>query len=398
MAIFQRTDLLIPKNEYLSRWPVIACDQFTSQPEYWRRAAETVGGAPSAYRIIFPEAELGRDDAARIESIDRTMESYLASGLFRSFPQSYVYVERTFPNGKVRRGVVGAVDLDAYQYKIGTKSPIRATEKTVVERIPPRVRIRSGASLETSHVLLLCADSAKKVIENAEKGEKLYDLELMQGGGRVAGWLVDGERADRFDRALGEYMASAEDGFCFAVGDGNHSLAAAKTCWEELKRADPALAGTDHPARWAMVELENLFDPVQQFEPIHRIVRGVDTNALLTALQGFCRPDGTPVMWYTRLGGGILRFGREELPLEILQNALDAYLAENPGEIDYIHGEDVALGLSREEGAIAFLLPRIEKDELFHSISRSGVLPRKTFSIGRAEEKRYYLECRKILP
>ena len=398
MALFGRADLLIPRDDLLPRWPVIACDQFTSQPEYWREIEKNVGEAPSAYHIIFPEAELGADEDERIERIDRTMEDYLSSGVFRLFPQSYVFVERTLANGAVRRGVVGVVDLEGYDYRDETALPVRATEKTVISRIPPRVKIRSGAVLESSHVLLLCSDEKKKLIETVEKGEKLYDLELMQGGGRVAGWLVDGEKADRFDRALAEYVSRAGDGFCFAVGDGNHSLAAAKTCWEKLKESDPTLAGTEHPARYAMVELENLFDPVQTFEPIHRIVRGVEPMRLLTALgKRYCR-EGTPVLWYTKTGGGILRFDKDVLPLEALQSALDAYVAEEGGSVDYIHGEDVALKLAREEGAIAFLLPRIEKGELFRTIGRSGVLPRKTFSVGHAEDKRYYLECRRILP
>ncbi|MBQ3482463.1 MAG: DUF1015 domain-containing protein [Oscillospiraceae bacterium] len=397
MPPFQRADLLIPRPELLERWPVIACDQFTSQPEYWRRTAETVGEAPSAYRLILPEAELGDNDEARIETIDRTMADYLAADVFRVFPNSYVYVERTLRNGSVRRGVVGAVDLEAYDYRDDAKTPIRATERTVVSRIPPRVRIRSGAPIECSHVILLCADREKRLIEETEKGEMLYDLDLMQGGGHITGWLVDGERADRFDKRLAEYLSGTEDGFCFAVGDGNHSLAAAKTCWEELKRQDGSLIGSGHPARYAMVELENLFDSVQVFEPIHRIVRGVDPAKLLAALGERYDRSGASVLWYTKLGGGVLRFARDAFPLDALQCALDEYLASEGGSIDYIHGEDVALRLGREEGAIAFLLPPIDKDALFQSISRCGVLPRKTFSIGHAEEKRYYLECRKIL-
>lgn len=398
MPVFQRADILIPRSELLAKWPVIACDQFTSQPEYWLRTAETVGSAPSAFHIVLPEAELGKNDDERIRAIDRTMAEYLAGGVFRRFPNCYVYVERTLRSGAVRRGVVGVVDLDAYDYHDDAKTPIRATERTVVERIPPRVGIRSGAPIESSHVLLLCADQKRSLIEEIDKGEKLYDLDLMQGGGHLSGWLVNGAEADRFDERLGAYTAAAEDGFCFAVGDGNHSLAAAKTCWEKLKEQDPALVGSDHSARWAMVELENLFDPAQQFEPIHRIVRGVDPARLLAALGKRCAREGTPVLWYTRVGGGVLRFGKDAFPPEALQGMLDDYLAEEGGSIDFIHGEDVALRLAREEGAVAFLMPRIEKDELFRTISQNGVLPRKTFSMGHAEEKRYYLECRKILP
>lgn len=398
MAIFQRADFLIPRADYLPHWPVIACDQFTSQPDYWRQTAETVGSDPSSYHIILPEAELADDSEERISKIDRIMEDYLASDLFRTFPNCYIYVERTLRNHAVRRGLIGVADLEAYDYNENAKTPIRATEKTVVSRIPPRVRIRSGAKIECSHVLLLCGDRKRRLIEEIKKGEKLYDLELMQNGGHLSGWLVAGDEANRFDERLDEYIACAEDDFSFAVGDGNHSLAAAKACWEKLKEEDPSLKGSNHPARWAMVELENLFDPVQQFEPIHRIVRGIDPQRLIRFLGEKCSSDGSPVLWYTRAGGGILRFGNSSFPLEALQKALDEFLETEGGSIDYIHGEDVALQLAREEGTVAFLLPRIEKDALFHTISSGGVLPRKTFSIGLAEEKRYYLECRKILP
>ena len=397
MPVFQRADIMIPRPELLERWPVIACDQFTSQPEYWLKTARAVGTAPSAYHIIFPEAELGVDEEERIKTIKHTMADYLSADVFRTFPGSYVYVERTLRNGGVRKGLLGVVDLEEYDYRDDAKTPIRATERTVVSRIPPRVRIRSGAPIESSHVLLLCSDRQRNLIEGIEKGDKLYDLELMQGGGHITGWLVNGEQADRFDQRLAEYMAGAEDGFCFAVGDGNHSLAAAKACWEDLKRQDGSLIGSGHPARYAMVELENLFDPVQRFEPIHRIVHGIDPARLLAALEEKGCGDGAPVCWITRAGEGVLRFGKDVLALDALQSALDEYLASEGGSIDYIHGSDVAMRLGREEGAIAFLLPQIGKDELFQSISRCGVLPRKTFSIGHAEEKRYYLECRKIL-
>ncbi len=396
MAVFQRGDLLIPQNRFLEKWPIIACDQFTSQPEYWEEAARIVGESPSAYHIVFPEAMLGVDENKRIQEIDRTMKRYLAEDVFRLFPQSYLYVERTLRNGTIRKGLVGMIDLEEYDFRDGTKKPIRATEKTVVSRIPPRVKIRSDAALETSHVLLLCSDPEKQLIEMIEKGRMLYDLELMQGGGHLKGWLLEKEQADRFDERLREYTAAAEDGFCFAVGDGNHSLAAAKSCWESMKERDPSLRGSSHPARYAMVELENLFDEAQRFEPIHRVVRGVDTGELLAELGKKTGRDGAPVLWYTRVGGGILRFGKEALPLEALQSALDEYLSLRGGSIDYIHGEDVALRLAREEGSIVFLLPRIEKEELFRTIARGGALPRKTFSIGHAEEKRYYLECRRI--
>ena len=397
MPVFQRADFLIPQKQYLPLWPVIACDQFTSQGDYWKKVAETVGDAPSSYHIIFPEAELGEDERERIAQIERTMVQYLAQKVFCEYPNSYIHVERTLLDGSVRRGLLGVIDLEAYDYRDEAKTPVRATERTVVSRIPPRVKIRAGAPLESSHVLLFCQDPKDSLFRNTEPGEPLYDLNLMQGGGRLRGWLIGGEAADRLDRAIARYEQEAEDGFCYAVGDGNHSLAAAKACWEEIKKSGGA-ALSSHPARWAMVELENLFDPAQRFEPIHRIVRGVDTQKLLAALQKDSAPLGAPVSWHTKSESGFIRFGESALPADALQRALDAYLSKEGGSIDYIHGEDVAVSLAEEGGAVAFILPGIEKEALFGSIARGGVLPRKTFSVGRAEEKRYYLECRRIKP
>lgn len=396
MPVLKRGTFLIPEDQFLNKWPVVACDQFTSQPDYWRRTALLVGDAPSAYHIILPEAELGGNDAERIAAIDRTMEEYLSREIFRRIPEAYILVERTLHDGTVRRGVICLLDLEQYDYREDARTPVRATERTVVSRIPPRVRIREDAALELSHVLLLCSDPTCALLENAERGEKLYELELMQGGGHLAGYLVGGAAAARFDAALAAYERGADGGFCYAVGDGNHSLAAAKSCWEALKAKDPSLAGTEHPARYATVELENLFDPAQRFEPIHRIVRNVEPEALLAALQKDCAPGGAPVEWHAAEKSGTLCFGPDTLPLAALQRALDAWLEAHGGEIDYIHGGDVAVALSRQERSIAFLMPPIDKNTLFDSIGKSGVLPRKTFSMGLAEEKRYYLECREI--
>ena len=398
MTVFQRGDLLIPQEEYMAKWPVIACDQFTAEPEYWEQTARLVGQAPSTYRLIFPEAELGTDEEARIARVDRTMERYLSDGILRPFPASYIYVERTLQNGSIRKGIVGLLDLEAYDFADRAHTPVRATEKTVVSRIPARVKIREGACLESSHVLLLCSDPTDNLIGGVERGEMLYDLDLMMGGGHLTGWLVSGERADRFDAALKAYIAEKKDGFCFAVGDGNHSLAAAKSCWEKIKKQQSADRLVRHPARYAMVELENLFDTAQQFEPIHRIVRGVDPKELIETMEWHCSPGGEAVKWIAGGESGALTFGPGILPIGALQRELDAFIAEKGGDIDYIHGAEVAVRLAEEERSVAFILPEIEKNDLFRTIAQSGVLPRKTFSIGHAREKRYYLECRKIIP
>ena len=410
MSVFHAADFLIPPQAALPDWAVIACDQFTSQPEYWRQVQTQVQDKPSAYHIIFPEAELGGEADMRIASINAAMESYRRGDLLRRLPNAYVYIERTLLDGEIRRGVLGVVDLEAYDFHSAAVSPIRATEQTVVERIPPRVRIRSGASLELSHVLLLCDDAEHRLLETLEdrksSQEKLYDFDLMQGGGHIAGWLCSGEAAAAFDAALADYErataahyeACGKAPLLYAVGDGNHSLATAKTCWEARKAHDPALAGTGHPARYAMVELENIHDASQQFEPIHRILRGIDVDDFLAAAADLCAPSGYEIRWFsgTRQGALTLDPMRGELAIAILQPFLDAYLKSHGGEIDYIHGEDVVKSLAAQPDTVGLLLPGIAKGDFFRGIAFDGVLPRKTFSMGHAQEKRYYLECRAI--
>ncbi|MBQ9196972.1 MAG: DUF1015 domain-containing protein [Clostridia bacterium] len=403
MPIFQPFDVLIPREEFLDRWPVIACDQFTSQPEYWQRQREIVGDAPSALRCVLPEAELTSADDQTYREIRRTMERYLAEGVFAGYAQSFVYVERTLTDGTVRPGVVGVIDLEAYDYGSDVVSAIRATERTVVERIPPRMRVRRGAALELSHVLLLCDDERRALIEplRAELASPLYDLQLPQDGGRLIGWLVNGAAARAFEERLADYCRRKEgelNGMLFAVGDGNHSLATAKACYEELKKTS-ADAGAIARARYAMAELENIHDRSQRFAPIHRLVSGVDASGLIAYLrERCCAEGGYPVPWVSGQCEGVLLLNRElgVLPVGILQSALDDYLAAHPGEIDYIHGEDSLRTLAGRGDAVGFLLPAIPKDDFFRGIARDGVLPRKTFSMGEAREKRYYLEARRL--
>jgi hypothetical protein len=408
MSVFSSADFLISPEALLPDWAVIACDQFTSQPDYWRAVRAQVGDRPSAYHIVFPEAELGSGEEARIASIDGTMRRYLDAELFRRFPDSYIYVERTLLDGSIRRGVVGAIDLEAYDYSSDAVSPVRATEQTVVERIPPRVRIREGACLELSHVIMLMDDASCAVLDSLtarrDALEPVYDFDLMQGGGRIRGWLVSGEEAGALAARIAAYERETAQRFevlgraplLYAVGDGNHSLAAAKTCWEACKAQG---AAADHPARLAMVELQNIRDASQQFEPIHRIVTGVSPEKLLEDCTALCAEDGCEIGWAAGEQRGILRLDRARgaLPVAVLQPFLDKWLAKNGGRIDYIHGEDVALKLASEPGSVAFLLPAISKDDFFRGIVMDGVLPRKTFSMGHAQEKRYYLECRKIV-
>jgi len=410
MAVFQATELLIPRQELLDNWAVVACDQFTSQPEYWKEVREQVGDKPSAYHITFPEAELGKNEDARIASINDHMKRYLEGDVFRRFPNAYVYVERRLFDGSVRRGVVGVIDLEEYDYQSDAASAVRATEQTVVVRIPPRVRIRRGAALETSHVMLLMDDASGRVLDSLEKKKaalpQVYRFSLMQGGDEVEGRLVQGKDAEALDAALEAYEQDTRERFAetgkapllYAVGDGNHSLAAAKTCWERLKQARPELAGTQHPARYAMVELQNIRDACQKFEPIHRLLTDVPVNKLLLAAKDVCGPGGLLVDWQAgeRQGTLFLDKGKGTMAVAILQPLLDRFLHESGGSIDYVHEEDTAARLAKRIGSIAFLMPKISKDDFFRSIVMDGVMPRKTFSMGHAWEKRYYLECRRI--
>ncbi len=391
----------------MEKWAVIACDQFTSQPEYWNRVKETVGKSPSTLSLIYPEVWLGDHREQRIRDIQSSMRVILESGLFTSYSNVYMYVERTLKDGSVRQGVVGCIDLEAYDYHPSSKAPVRATEKTVTERIPPRMEIRRDALLELSHVLLLCSDEKQQVIESLAKLKKdqpLYDFDLMQGGGHISGWLCMGSAAEQFEERLAAYeermiqkQGGEDSALLYAVGDGNHSLATANECYEEEKRRHPEQDPKTMLSRYAMVELENVYSDALQFEPIHRIVKATNPKALLEQLETLCADNGTEVRWISGNEEGTLKLDcRGKLPVAVLQDALDRILKEYPGDLDYIHGEESLIELAGAVDAVGFLLPGMNKGELFPGIIRGGVLPRKTFSMGHAEEKRYYLEARKI--
>ena len=412
MNAFLPADILLPKTKEMEKWAVIACDQFTSDQAYWDRVRANAGNAPSTINLILPEAELGTEqEAAHTALINETMAKYMAEDVFTVYENSFVYVERTLENGSIRMGLVGMVDLDAYDYSAGSDSKIRATERTVVERIPPRQRVRRNAPIELPHILMLCDDHDKVLIEpiGAKKDslQKIYDFDLMEEGGHITGWLVTGEDVEAFNTALTDYSATVGAKYeglngvpmVFAVGDGNHSLATAKSCYEELKAANPGADLSNHPARFALVELENIHDPAQVFEPIHRVVFKTDARALLAALEAeACAEGGYPVTWYIGKESGTIALDRakSERAVGVLQSFLDEYLATHEGEIDYIHDDDELIRLADQDKAIGFLLPAMEKSQLFRGVISDGVLPRKTFSMGHAREKRYYLEGRKI--
>ena len=399
-------EILLPREGLdLSRWAVVACDQFTAQPEYWAKAEAIVGDAPSALRLTLPEIWLGEADA-RIPAIRAAMARYLEAGdLAPAVRDGFVLTERVTAAGS-RPGLLVALDLEAYDFAPGAASLIRATEGTVLERVPPRARIRRGAPLALPHVMMLIDDPAASVIEplmaRRDALRPLYDFELMLGGGHLRGWAVEGADARAVFDAV-DALCAASDGLLYAVGDGNHSLAAAKQCWTELRDTLPPEARERHPARFALVELVNLNCPALAFEPIHRALFRVDAPALIAeyrsflAAQGADEGEGDDLVAFD--GTHEWRFASARHPLRLLQTFLDGYLARHPeAGIDYIHGEDALRALvAPGAGALAFMPRAFGKSELFPYIRRWGVLPRKTFSMGEANEKRYYLEARRIV-
>ena len=417
--IFKPADILIPKNIDFKKWSVVACDQYTSEPEYWEKAAKTIGGSPSTLDIIFPEVYLDEPGGAeRIKKINAAMSEYLASGIFEELKGSYVYVEREQSNGRTRSGLVGMVDLEEYDYRRGSHSKIRATEGTIIERIPPRKKIRINAPLELPHILMLIDDTEKTVIEpltaRKQNFRKLYDFDLMLGGGRIAGYLVPDSEHGRIAEAIAaledrpafdeKYGVTGKDVMVFAVGDGNHSLATAKSCWDEIKKGLTDAEIENHPARYALVKLENIHDDALEFEPIQRVLFDVDPEDVMRALyKRYPRAssesnDGHKIRYkygetcgevYIEDCGGNLAVGT-------VQDFLDEYIEKNGGRVDYIHGDHVVQTLTDNENTIGFMVDPMEKSQLFECVIKDGSLPRKTFSMGEAADKRYYLECRKI--
>lgn len=391
-------DLLLPKDNF-DKWAVIACDQHTSDLSYWESVKNNVGDAPSALNLILPEAELHLLSDARIDWITQNMEMYLSDGTLVTYPNSFVYVERVLTDGSVRQGVVGIMDLERYDIDPKDNTLVFATEGTVPERLPPRIRIRQGAPMELSHCVVFCDDKEGTLIEtvgnNKNDLKKLYGFDLMCGGGRIDGWLIDGAAAEEFEAAIDRY----EQEHIYLVGDGNHSLLTAKRCYENMKEKLPREVWENTPARFAMVELENIHSPAMCFEPIYRLIDDTDPDALIRDLEAISTTDGVAVQVYAD-GKQVaikLPVGENELTVEVLQNFLDKWLRENQGQIDYIHGKDVLIRLAQKENSVGILLPDFDKSMLFPYIRRGKITPRKTFSIGHASEKRYYVEGRKIL-
>ena len=414
---FKRGNILLPKNVDMTKWSVVACDQYTSEPEYWNEVNEIVGDAPSTLKLTLPEIYLEDENVAeRISNINNYMDKLISEDFFNEYKDSMIYLERTQNDGKIREGLIGVVDLEAYSYEKGSQTPIRATEKTVIERIPPRVKIRENAPLELPHIMILIDDEKKQIIENLKNkvSEKdlVYDFDLMKNGGHVKGYLLNKETMNEVDAGLAnladkenfekKYNVTGKDVLLFAMGDGNHSLATAKACYEKLKETMPEEEYLNNPARYALVELVNLHSPALEFEAINRVIFNVDKDKLINKLNEYYiinkNGNGQEIeiiteefdeKWY-------IENPKSNIAVGSIQLFLDEYLKENEGKIDYIHGEKTTKNLARQNGNVGFIFNAMPKNELFKTVILDGSLPRKTFSMGHSYDKRYYLEARKI--
>ena len=423
----QIPEILLPKKLDVSTWSVVACDQYTQDRDYWKKVEKTAEGKASTLNIILPEVYLNDSDKpARIEKIRSTMKDYLSNGVFAAAEKEFIYVERTTAYGRVRHGLIAAIDLETYEWKPFSKALIRATEATIVERIPPRMEIRRGAPLESPHVMLLVNDPERSLVEGTgnlvKKNAPLYSGQMMQNSGSIQGWAVKSDSDVEYLRSSMEKIAeknTAEDGsvFLFAVGDGNHSLATAKAVWDEYKAQHPE--DKDSSIRYALVEIVNIYDTGLTFEPIHRVIFNADSKKLIKKLAekfngsvkelngaqeleeavkkskadfGFVFTDSGKEEYV------LLQTGITDLAVSQLQPALDEFLKESSDktEIDYIHGASEIFRLGSQENATGILLPPVAKDSFFATINGRGPLPRKSFSMGEADEKRFYLECRRL--
>lgn len=430
-------EILLPKEGTdLSKWAVIACDQFTSQKEYWEETENIVGDAPSTLHLILPEVYLGNDDEdKKVKAIHHSMESYVEDGTLASIGKGFVLVERGINKTYSRNGLVVAIDLEAYEYKKGEHSLIRPTEMTVEERIPPRLRVRQEATLELPHIMLLIDDPDKSIIEPLMEKKNIYqciyDTDLIQNGGHISGWLIpEGDETDNIMQqieALGDeqtfkekyHLAEAYPVLNLAVGDGNHSMATAKAAWENIKKDLTEEERQNHPSRFCLCEIVNIHDASLEVEPIHRVLFRVDEKDLLEQARDYFEAMGSgftvkdvdaylkPVATEDNHGFIIcsaagwkeihVTHPKAGIAVASIQTFLDQYLtSHSESKIDYIHGIDVVTKLGMKEENVGIILPDVSKEDLFIGVIKDGVLPRKTFSMGEANEKRYYMECKKI--
>lgn len=408
--IVSKPKVLLPSdNINYEKWAVVACDQFTSNKTYWEELEKFVGREPSTLNMIFPEVYLGvGNNLKRISKINDTMNSYLKKGNFKELEEGFILVVRKTPYNERRLGILLLIDLEKYSFS-REKTPIRATEATILERIPPRVKIRENAPLEFPHIMLLIDDKEKLTIEPIfnlhDRFKVLYDFELSKGGGHITGYQIDDSQLvyDALQRLLDEKLLKEkyddETPFLFAVGDGNHSLATARACWEYLKETLTDEEKENHPSRYALVEVVNLYDDGLTFEPIHRVVKNVDVNDFIQKFQEVADGDGASVEILKHCSSISVRLGKD-VPTSVflVDKFISLYKESNPEiSVDYIHGEEELMNMvDNDNNCIGILLDKIEKETLFPTIVKNGSLARKSFSMGEAVEKRYYLEGRKI--
>lgn len=414
---FKSANILLPKNVDMTKWSVVACDQYTSEPEYWKEVNDVVGDSPSTLRLTLPEIYLESDNVnERISEINNTMEEYVNNDLFVEYKDTMIYLQRTQNDGKIREGLIGVVDLEDYSFEKGSQTLIRATEKTVIERIPPRVKVRENALLELPHIMILIDDDKKDVIEPLSRlvseNDKVYDFDLMQKGGHVKGYKLNKDIIDNINEKLElladqnnfnkKYGVSDKGVLLFAMGDGNHSLATAKTCYENLKKTMSEEEYLNNPARYALVELVNLHSSALEFEPIHRVVFNTDPHNMLSELYKYYEinedGNGQEVEIVTKDFDKKIYISNPKSNIAVgsIQMFLDDYLKDHSGKLDYIHGDEITRSMGSEEGNVGILFEVMPKEELFRTVILDGTLPRKTFSMGHSYDKRYYLEARKI--
>lgn len=416
---FTRGNFLIPKVDEMTSWSVIACDQFTSQPNYWKDVQDIVKNNPSTLNMIIPDAHLGCEDLdQRIGALNRAMRTYLRRHVLEEV-SGYIYVERTLSTGKIRSGLVGLIDLEEYDYKEGKKTKVRATEKMILSRLPVRIQIRECAPVEVSHIMMVMDDRNDDVLGplrgETEKMIPLYDFELMKGSGHLKGFLVTPEQADGIDQRLNrladpeefhkKYGLTDQEVLVFAVGDGNHSLAAAKEHYENIKKSLCKEKAENHPARYALVELINLNNDSLEFEPINRVVFGVDAANFMRELEKTYQISYEPCegcqFFDVYINGESKRVWVKNPSSNVVtgtvQNFIDTYIQEFSGKVDYVHGSSIVQQMAALRDNVGIIFPAIGKEKLFETILIDGILPRKTFSMGNAEDKRFYLECRKLV-
>ena len=417
MIPFKRANILLPKNIDMTKWSVVACDQYTSEMDYWNEVEKIVGASPSTLRITLPEIFLEDSDVnERINKINDTMKEYLDEDLFYELKDSMIYLERTQADGRVREGLMGMVDLEDYSYEKGSQTLIRATEKTVIERIPPRLKVRENALLELPHIMILIDDEKKKIIEDLKNevtnSDVVYDFDLMENGGHIKGYKLNNDSMTKVEEGLEalcdkeyfekKYNVKDKGILLFAMGDGNHSLATAKANYENVKKTMTPDEYLSHPSRYALVELVSLHSEALEFEPIHRVIFDTDVNKLIEELYKYydINEEGNG-QYFELVTKDIdkklyISNPKSNIAVGSIQMFLDEYLKDNKGKLDYIHGDETTKNMGMEENNVAILFEAMPKEELFRTVILDGALPRKTFSMGHSYDKRYYLEARKI--